>query len=113
MAAPGLTMASGLTSGPSYLILEARDPRLIGDRRLCGGEGRVWRPASRRGPIDELEAYRRPARRIGGGRSALLMRPVFEAAATAAKRIVFAEGEDERVLRAPRRSSRRRRNNPA
>jgi malate dehydrogenase (oxaloacetate-decarboxylating)(NADP+) len=28
------------------------------------------------------------------------MRPVFEAAATASRRIVFAEGEDERVLRA-------------
>ena len=33
-------------------------------------------------------------------RSALIMRPVFEAAATAERRIVFAEGEDERVLRA-------------
>ncbi len=33
-------------------------------------------------------------------RSALIMRPVFEAAATATRRIVFAEGEDERVLRA-------------
>ena len=32
-------------------------------------------------------------------KSALLMRPVFEAAAPA-RRIVFAEGEDERVLRA-------------
>jgi malate dehydrogenase (oxaloacetate-decarboxylating)(NADP+) len=33
-------------------------------------------------------------------KSALLMRPVFEAARTASRRIVFAEGEDERVLRA-------------
>ncbi|MEO0945914.1 MAG: phosphate acyltransferase, partial [Pseudomonadota bacterium] len=33
-------------------------------------------------------------------KSALLMRPVFEAAATATRTIVFAEGEDERVLRA-------------
>ena len=28
------------------------------------------------------------------------MRPVFDAAATAARKIVFTEGEDERVLRA-------------
>ena len=33
-------------------------------------------------------------------KSALLMRPVFEAASTAERKIVFAEGEDERVLRA-------------
>ncbi len=32
-------------------------------------------------------------------RSALLMRPVFEASRLAARKIVFAEGEDERVLR--------------
>jgi malate dehydrogenase (oxaloacetate-decarboxylating)(NADP+) len=33
-------------------------------------------------------------------RSALIMRPVFDAARSASRRIVFAEGEDERVLRA-------------
>jgi len=32
-------------------------------------------------------------------KSALIMRPVFQAASTATRRIVFAEGEDERVLR--------------
>ena len=33
-------------------------------------------------------------------RSGLLMRPVFEAAARDPRRMVYAEGEDERVLRA-------------
>ena len=33
-------------------------------------------------------------------RSGQLMRPVFEAAKKAPARIVYAEGEDERVLRA-------------
>jgi malate dehydrogenase (oxaloacetate-decarboxylating)(NADP+) len=33
-------------------------------------------------------------------KSALIMRPVFEAARQATRRIIFAEGEDERVLRA-------------
>ncbi len=33
-------------------------------------------------------------------KSALIMHPVFEAAATVSRRIIFAEGEDERVLRA-------------
>jgi malate dehydrogenase (oxaloacetate-decarboxylating)(NADP+) len=46
-----------------------------------------------------MAAYRR---KLDGSvfRSALIMRPVFEASATAARKIVFAEGEDERVLRA-------------
>ena len=49
-------------------------------------------------PIEDLGAYKR---RLDGSvfRSALIMRPVFEAAATSQRRIVFAEGEDERVLR--------------
>ncbi|MEO1178617.1 MAG: phosphate acyltransferase, partial [Pseudomonadota bacterium] len=48
---------------------------------------------------DDLEAYRR---KLDSSvfKSALLMRPVFEAARAKARRIVFAEGEDERVLRA-------------
>ena len=50
-------------------------------------------------PIEDLEAYKR---RLDGTvfKSALIMRPVFEAAATAQRRIVFADGEEERVLRA-------------
>jgi malate dehydrogenase (oxaloacetate-decarboxylating)(NADP+) len=52
-----------------------------------------------RRPIADLKAYKA---RLDGSvfRSALIMRPVFEAASTATRRIVFAEGEDERVLRA-------------
>jgi malate dehydrogenase (oxaloacetate-decarboxylating)(NADP+) len=44
-----------------------------------------------------LKAYKE---RLEGSvfRSALIMRPVFEASQDAARRIVFAEGEDERVL---------------
>ena len=50
-------------------------------------------------PIEDIGAYKR---KLDGSvfRSALIMRPVFEAAATASRRIVFAEGEEERVLRA-------------
>jgi malate dehydrogenase (oxaloacetate-decarboxylating)(NADP+) len=50
-------------------------------------------------PIDDLEAYKERLNQTVF-KSALLMRPVFEAAAVASRRIVFAEGEDERVLRA-------------
>jgi malate dehydrogenase (oxaloacetate-decarboxylating)(NADP+) len=50
-------------------------------------------------PIADLAAYKA---NLDGSvfKSAMLMRPVFEAARTASRRIVFAEGEDERVLRA-------------
>jgi malate dehydrogenase (oxaloacetate-decarboxylating)(NADP+) len=50
-------------------------------------------------PIADLEQYKADLD-ASVFKSALLMRPVFEAARTAARRIVFAEGEDERVLRA-------------
>ena len=50
-------------------------------------------------PIDDLAAYRR---KLDGTvfKSSLIMRPVFEAASSASRKIVFAEGEEERVLRA-------------
>jgi malate dehydrogenase (oxaloacetate-decarboxylating)(NADP+) len=50
-------------------------------------------------PLADLEAYKH---KLDGSvfKSAMLMRPVFEAARTSPRRIVFAEGEDERVLRA-------------
>ncbi len=50
-------------------------------------------------PIADLKAYRD---QLDGSvfRSAFIMRRVFEAARTANRRIVLAEGEDERVLRA-------------
>jgi len=50
-------------------------------------------------PVDDLDAYRDTLNE-SVFKSALLMRPVFEDAAKESRRIVFAEGEDERVLRA-------------
>ena len=87
-----------LTFGPEYLIPKPFDPRLIGVVAST-----VARAAMESGvaaePIADLEAYKA---RLDGSvfKSALLMRPVFEAAATATRSIVFTEGEDERVLRA-------------
>jgi len=50
-------------------------------------------------PIADLVKYKAD---LDGSvfKSALIMRPVFQAAAKSSRRIVFAEGEDERVLRA-------------
>jgi malate dehydrogenase (oxaloacetate-decarboxylating)(NADP+) len=87
-----------MTFGTDYLIPKPFDPRLMGVVASA-----VAKAACRTGvatrPIEDFDAYKR---QLDGSvfRSALLMRPVFEAAATQERKIVFAEGEDERVLRA-------------
>jgi malate dehydrogenase (oxaloacetate-decarboxylating)(NADP+) len=87
-----------MTFGPDYLIPKPFDPRLIGVVSSAVAKAAMQTGVATR-PIEDLAAYKR---KLDGSvfKSALLMRPVFEAAATATRRIVFAEGEDERVLRA-------------
>jgi malate dehydrogenase (oxaloacetate-decarboxylating)(NADP+) len=50
-------------------------------------------------PIEDFVAYRQNLRQFVF-KSGLLMRPIFECAKQETKRIVYAEGEEERVLRA-------------
>ncbi|MDP3958720.1 MAG: NADP-dependent malic enzyme [Pseudorhodobacter sp.] len=87
-----------LTFGADYLIPKPFDPRLIGVVALAVAKAAMETGVATR-PIADLDAYRE---RLNGSvfRSALMMRPVFDAARSATRRIVFAEGEDERVLRA-------------
>ncbi|MDB6177812.1 NADP-dependent malic enzyme [Paracoccus sp. Z330] len=87
-----------LTFGADYLIPKPFDPRLVGVVSSAVAKAAMETGVALR-PIEHLEAYKR---KLDGSvfRSALIMRPVFEAAATTERRIVFAEGEDERVLRA-------------
>jgi len=87
-----------LTFGADYLIPKPFDPRLIGIVASAVAKAAMESGVATR-PIDDLVAYKE---RLDSSvfKSALIMRPVFEAAATASRRIVFAEGEDERVLRA-------------
>ena len=87
-----------MTFGAEYLIPKPFDPRLIGVVATAVAKAAMDTGVATR-PIEDLDAYKR---KLDGSvfRSALIMRPVFEAASTAQRRIVFAEGEDERVLRA-------------
>jgi malate dehydrogenase (oxaloacetate-decarboxylating)(NADP+) len=87
-----------LTFGPDYLIPKPFDRRLIGVVASAVAKAAMDSGVATR-PLDDVEAYRD---RLNQSvfRSALIMRPVFEAARSAERRIVFAEGEDERVLRA-------------
>ncbi|NOD92095.1 NADP-dependent malic enzyme [Ruegeria sp. HKCCD4884] len=87
-----------LTFGPDYLIPKPFDPRLVGVVSSSVAKAAMDSGVAKR-PIEDLEAYKEKLNQTVF-KSALLMRPVFEAAAAASRRIVFAEGEDERVLRA-------------
>jgi len=87
-----------LTFGPEYLIPKPFDPRLIGVVASAVAQAAMATGVATR-PIADMNAYRQ---KLNGSvfKSALIMRPVFEASRLADRRIVFAEGEDERVLRA-------------
>ncbi|GGE19662.1 phosphate acetyltransferase [Primorskyibacter flagellatus] len=87
-----------LTFGADYLIPKPFDPRLSATVSTAVAKAAMESGVATR-PIEDLEAYREKLR-SSVFKSALLMRPVFEAARTASRRLVFSEGEDERVLRA-------------
>ena len=84
--------------GPGYIIPRPFDPRLILEIAPAVAQAAMRSGVARR-PIADFDAYRRDLERFVF-RSGSLMRPVFESATRDPKRIVFAEGEDERVLRA-------------
>ena len=85
--------------GPEFLIPSPFDPRLI--LRIAPA---VAKAASETGvatrPITDMTAYIDKLNRFVF-RSGLVMKPVFsKAKASATKRVIYADGEDERVLRA-------------
>ena len=87
-----------MSFGPDYLIPKPFDPRLMGVVASAVAGAAMETDTSSR-PVPDLAAYKAKLDQ-SVFRSALIMRPVFEAAATASRKIVFTEGEDERVLRA-------------
>src|SRR6059058_4671056 len=87
-----------LQFGPDYLIPTPFDPRLI--ERIAPAVAKAAMEsgvASR--PLADLEAYRQTMARFMY-QSGASMEPVFAAAKIAHKQVAFAEGEDDRVLRA-------------
>jgi malate dehydrogenase (oxaloacetate-decarboxylating)(NADP+) len=88
-----------LAFGPEYLIPKPFDPRLMLKIAPAVAEAAVASGVARR-PIADIAAYRE---RLQGFiyASGQTMRPIFAAAKTAtARRVAYAEGEEERVLRA-------------
>jgi len=87
-----------LVFGPEYLIPKPFDPRLISEIAPAVAKAAMESGVATR-PIKDFDAYSETLARFVF-RSGMLMKPVFERARKDPKRIVFAEGEDERVLRA-------------
>jgi malate dehydrogenase (oxaloacetate-decarboxylating)(NADP+) len=87
-----------LRFGPDYFIPTPFDSRLILRIAPAVAEAAAASGVAAR-PIEDLEAYRDSLTRFVT-HTGMIMQPVFRAARSAPQRIVFAEGEEERVLRA-------------
>ncbi len=87
-----------LSFGPEYLIPKPFDPRLILKVAPAVAQAAMDSGVATR-PIVDMEAYVHQLNDFVYS-TGLLMRPVFIAAKKNPARVVFCEGEDERVLRA-------------
>jgi malate dehydrogenase (oxaloacetate-decarboxylating)(NADP+) len=90
--------ASGLRFGRDYLIPKPFDPRLIEVVAPAVAQAAMDSGVATR-PIADMPAYRQRLSQFVY-QSSSSMQPLFAAAKRAPKRVVYAEGEDERVLRA-------------
>jgi malate dehydrogenase (oxaloacetate-decarboxylating)(NADP+) len=87
-----------LKFGPDYLIPRPFDPRLIAKIAPAVAKAAMDSGVATR-PLADLEAYRASLMQFVY-HSGMIMKPLFTAAKAAPRRMVYAEGEDERVLRA-------------
>jgi len=90
--------AEGLRFGPEYLIPKPFDPRLIERLAPAVAQAAMDSGVATR-PIADLEAYRGRLRRFVY-QSGSTMEPMFESARKSPRRLIYTEGEEERVLRA-------------
>lgn len=87
-----------LTFGPDYIIPKPFDPRLILEVAPAVAEAAMESGVATR-PIEDMQAYKE---KIGNFlfKSNMLMQPILEDAKKDPKRLIYAEGEEENVLRA-------------
>jgi len=90
--------ANGLRFGRDYLIPKPFDPRLIEVVAPAVAQAAMDSGVATR-PIADMPAYRQKLSQFVY-QSGSSMQPLFAAAKRAPQRVVYAEGEDERVLRA-------------
>jgi malate dehydrogenase (oxaloacetate-decarboxylating)(NADP+) len=87
-----------ISFGPEYFIPKPFDPRLIARVASAVAQAAMESGVATR-PLENLEAYRESLSRFVY-HSGVIMQPLFTAAKKQPRRVVYAEGEDERVLRA-------------
>jgi len=87
-----------LSFGPEYIIPKPFDPRLIIRISPAVAKAAMDSGVATR-PITDFDAYRQQLTNFVY-HSGFVMKPVFAAAKAAPRRVIYAEGEDERVLRA-------------
>ena len=87
-----------LSFGADYIIPKPFDPRLIVQIAPAVAQAAADSGVALR-PIEDMQAYRQKLMAFVY-HSGQLMRPLFLQARQAPKRVVYADGEDERVLRA-------------
>ncbi len=86
------------TFGPEYIIPRPFDPRLLMMLAPCVAQAAMDSGIALR-PIEDMPAYKE---KLGQFiyRTGLLMKPVYDRARADRQRVVYAEGEEENVLRA-------------
>ena len=84
--------------GPEYLIPQPFDPRLLVELSSAVAVAAMESGVATR-PIADIEAYRERLNTFVF-RTGLVMKPVFDRARSDIKRVVYAEGEEETILRA-------------
>ncbi len=84
--------------GPEYLIPQPFDPRLLMQVAPAVAQAAMDSGVATR-PIEDMEAYQ-DSLESQVFRTGLLMKPVFDQARSDPRRVVYAEGEEETVLRA-------------
>ena len=87
-----------LSFGPEYIIPKPFDPRLITRIAPAVAKAAMDSGVATR-PITDFDAYRQQLTNFVY-HSGFVMKPVFAAAKAAPRRVIYAEGENERVLRA-------------
>ncbi|WP_372387603.1 NADP-dependent malic enzyme [Xanthomonas axonopodis] len=84
--------------GPDYLIPRPLDPRLLVELSSAVAQAAMDSGVATR-PITDMEAYRDKLGQFVY-RTSLMMKPVYDRARADKQRVVYAEGEEEVVLRA-------------
>jgi len=91
-------VGESLTFGPEYLIPKPFDPRLVIELSSAVARTAMDSGVATR-PLEDLGAYRRSLSQFVF-RSSGVMEPIFEKAKEQPRRLVYAEGEERRVLQA-------------